>query len=126
LINNKVDFALKIRHFLSRMVFGKPWRKIAMQSKSSTPTLLIVVLIICTFPFWIGLAAGMFGIVAGVFGAVIGIIAGVFGAVFGAIGGIFGLFFDWDWPFDGFFHWNLFPLVILVLIVLLLTRSRRI
>jgi hypothetical protein len=103
----------------------RAYEKNFMQSKSSS-TLLIVLAIIFTFPIWIGLAGGLFGLVAGIFGALIGVIAGVFGAIFGAIGGIFGWFFDWDWPFGGFFHWNIFSFLIIVLIVVLITRSRRI
>ena|SRR5688572_5959348 len=97
-----------------------------MQSKSSGSIVLIVLLIVFAFPIWIGLAAGLFGLVVGIFGAVIGIIAGVFGAIFGAIGGIFGWLFDWSWPFNGFFHWNIFSILIIVLIVVLISRSRRI
>jgi hypothetical protein len=97
-----------------------------MQSKSSTSTVLIVLLIVFTFPIWIGIAGGLFGIVFGVFGAVFGIIGAVFGVVFGAIGGIFGWLFNWDWPFGGFFHWNIFTILFVVVVVLLATRSRRV
>lgn len=108
------------------MIFGTGCEKYFMQSKSSTTTVLIVLLIIFTFPIWLGIAGGIFGLIVGIFGAVVGIIAGVFGAVFGAIGGIFGWMFDWHWPFSGFFHWNVFPIIFIVLIVLLISRSRRI
>ncbi len=97
-----------------------------MQARSSTSAILITLLIILTFPVWIGIAGGLIGIVVGIFGAVFGIIAGVFGAVFGAIGGIFGWLFNWSWPFGGFFHWNVFSILAIVLVVLLVTRSRRI
>lgn len=95
-----------------------------MQSKSSTSTLLIVLLLVLTFPLWLGIAGGIFGLVAGLFGAVIGIFAGVIGAVFGVIGGIFGWVFDWHWPH--FFHWNVFTIALIAIVVVLLTRSRRI
>jgi hypothetical protein len=108
------------------MIFGNPFGKKIMQSKSSGSTVLIVLLLIFAFPIWIGLAGGLFGLVVGIFGAVIGIIAGVFGAIFGAIGGIFGWLFDWSWPFNGFFHWNIFSILIIALIVVLISRSRRI
>jgi len=99
--------------------------KKCMQSKSSTSTLLIVLLIIFTFPIWLGIAGGIFGLVVGLLGAGFGIIAGVFGAFFGIIGGIFGWLFDWHWPFDRFFHWNFFPIFFIILIVLLISRSRK-
>ena len=121
-----MNFPVNLGHFWRRMIFGTSGKKITMQSRSSSSTLLLVLIIIVTFPLWVGLAGGLIGIVAGVFGAVIGIIAGVFGALFGAIGGIFGWIFDWSWPFDGFFHWNIFSILILVLIVVLVSRSRRI
>ena len=96
-----------------------------MQRKSSTSTVLVVLLIVLSFPIWIGIAGGLFGIIVGIFGAIFGIIAGVFGAVFGAIGGIFGWFFDWDWPFNGFFHWNIATILIIAIVILLVSRSRR-
>ena len=97
-----------------------------MQSKSSTSTLLIVLLLVLTFPIWLGIAGGIFGLVAGLFGAIIGIFAGVIGAVFGIIGGIFGWFFHWDWPFSTFFRWNVFTIVAIAIVVILLARSRKI
>jgi hypothetical protein len=108
------------------MIFGIRSLKKHMQSRSSTSAVLIVLLIVFTFPIWIGIAAGLFGIVAGVFGAVFGIIGAIFGGIFGAIGGIFGWLFNWDSPFGGFFHWNIFTVLFVVLIVLLISRSRRI
>lgn len=97
-----------------------------MQSKSSTSTLFIVVLLILTFPVWLGIAGGIFGVVAGLFGAVVGIFAGIVGAIAGIAGGIFGWFFGWDWPFSNFFHWNTFTIVAIALIVVLLSRSKKI
>ncbi len=93
-----------------------------MQSKSSTSTLLIVLLIVFTFPLWLGIAGGIFGLIAGLFGAVFGIIAAVFGAVIGAIGGIFG----WDWPFSHFYHWNIFTVIAIAAVIVLISRSRKI
>ena len=122
----KVDFSLKFAAFSSRMIFGNPFQKKIMQSRNSGSTVLIVLLIVFSFPIWIGLAGGLFGLVIGIFGAVIGVIAGVFGAILGAIGGIFGWFFDWSWPFNGFFHWNIFGILIIALVVVLISRSRRI
>ena len=95
-----------------------------MQSKSSTSTVLIVLLIVFTFPLWLGLAGGLFGLIVGLLGAAFGIIAGVFGAVFGAIGGIFGWFFDW--PFNGFFRWNIFSVILIAVIIALVARSKRV
>jgi hypothetical protein len=93
-----------------------------MQSRSSTSTttILIVLLVVFTFPLWIGLAGGLFGLVVSMFGAVIGILAGVFGALIGAIGGVFGWIFDWEWhhgwPF-GFWNAKMLAIIITMLIV---------
>jgi hypothetical protein len=97
-----------------------------MQSKGSTSTLLIVLLVVFTFPIWIGIAGGLFGVVAGIFGAAFGIIAAIFGGIFGAIGGLLGWMFNWHWPFGGLFHWNFFTILFIVIVVLLVSRSRRI
>ena len=97
-----------------------------MHSKSSTPTILIVLLIIFTFPLWIGIAAGIFGVIAGLFGAVIGIFGAIFGTIFGVIGGIFGWLFDWHWPHYGFFHWNFVVILMIAAVIVLISRSRKI
>lgn len=119
-------FTLKIQHILVMHDFWTVYQKQNMQSKSTTTTLLIVLLVIFTFPIWIGIAGGILGIIAGIFGAGIGIIVGIFGAIFGAIGGIFGWLFNWHWPFGGFFQWNIVTILILAIVVLLISRSRRI
>jgi uncharacterized membrane protein len=107
------------------MVFGGHALKKIMPSRNSTSTLLIVLAIILTFPIWIGIAGGIFGVIAATFGVVFGIIGAVFGAVFGAIGGVFGHLFDWDWHF-GFFHWNIFPILLLIVVVALISRQRKV
>src|SRR6188768_4157774 len=96
-------------------------------STSSTSTVLIVLIMVLTFPIWIGLAGGLFGLGVGLFGAIIGIIAGVFGAVLGAIGGMFGWFFDWEWhswPFAFFWNVKLIVITMIVVAIILVTRSR--
>jgi hypothetical protein len=98
------------------------------RSSSSTSAVLIVLLVLLTFPLWIGLIGGLFGVVAGVFGAIFGIIAGVFGAVFGAIAGIFGWMFHWNAPWDfhfGFLGMKFFLIVAIILAVVYVSRTRR-
>jgi len=89
--------------------------------------LLVIVLCILFFPVGIALIGGAFGIVVGVFGAVFGaifgIIGGLFGAIFGFFGWIFDGIFDWNWPF-GFFSCNLFTLILIVLVIALIARSK--
>lgn len=92
-----------------------------MQTKSSTSTVLIILLVILTFPVWIAIAGGLFGMTIGMIGAAFGIVAGVFGAVFGAIGAIFGWLFNI--PF-GWTDWNLLPVILIIAVVMLATRRR--
>lgn len=98
-----------------------------MQSRSSntsTSTILIVVLLIVTFPLWIGIAGGILGGVIGIFGAVFGAIIGLFGAVFGGIMSLFGCLFSWN--FHGpFVFWNTSILTIFTIILLFVILSKR-
>jgi hypothetical protein len=100
-----------------------------MGPRSSTFSVIFVLLLIFTFPIWIGIAGGLFGLIAGLFGAAIGIVAGVFGAVIGMLGAIFGWLFDWNfhvhWPF-AFFGSGFFITMVIVLVVVLITRSKKI
>ena len=101
----------------------------------STSTILIVVLFILTFPIWIGLAGGIFGLVMGLFGAAVGIIAGIFGAIAGILGAIFGVVAElFSWIFGGIFNFDIysphisfprpFTLLLIILVAVLVMRSR--
>lgn len=103
-------------------------------SKSAS-SVLIVILLIFTFPIWIGLAGGLFGLMMGLFGAVIGIVAGFFGILGGVLGAIFGAIAEvFSWIFGGLFGWDYFPhvsfprpltLVLIVFVIVLITQSRK-
>jgi hypothetical protein len=80
--------------------------KIFHMARSSNNTALIVIILILTFPFWIGIAGGIIGLVAGAFGLVIGLVAGAFGLFAGLIGGMFGFV---GWIFDGLFDFDMHP-----------------
>lgn len=94
----------------------------------STSTVLIVILLILTFPIWIGLAGGIFGLVMGLFGAAIGIIAGILGAIFGVIGEFFGWIFGGIFDCDFYSPHVSFPrpitLLLIILVAVLIMRSR--
>ena len=49
--------------------------------------ILLVLLLIATFPIWIGVVAGLFGGAVGIIGAVFGIVVGFLGAAFGLVVG---------------------------------------
>lgn len=62
--------------------------------KKKIPWVLIIVILILTFPLWIGIVAGLFGALVGVLGAILGIICALFGSGIGlAIGGIASIIF---------------------------------
>jgi hypothetical protein len=100
---------------------------------SGTSTALIVILLVFTFPLWIGLVGGLFGMIIGLIGGAFGLVGGLFGAVFGIIGDIFGTIFGaigdgfgslFDWGFHPF-HISLPKLVWVVAVVLLVVALSR-
>ena len=103
-------------------------------SKSASST-LIVVLLILTFPIWIGVAGGLFGLMMGLFGAVIGIVAGFFGILGSVLGAIFGAIAEvFSWVFGGFFGWDYYPhisfprpltWIVIIFGIVLISQSRK-
>lgn len=58
------------------------------KKKMSTSTkVLLILVIILTFPLWIGVVAGLFGVLVGILGSLFGIIVGFGGAAIGLIAG---------------------------------------
>ena len=98
----------------------------ATRTSSSASTVLIVCLMLFTFPLWIGLGAGLFGLVAGLIGGMIGIIAAMFGAVIGILVLPFKLLFGWGHGgWFPFFHFHGFLLMAgIILLVALLLKKR--
>lgn len=98
-----------------------------MQTRNpTTTTLLIVLIVIFTFPVWIGILGGLFGIVMGLFGAAFGIVGAIFGIVFGGIGSLFGSFFHWSWhPWHfGFLGAKLFWFLFIVVLAAILLKPK--
>jgi hypothetical protein len=97
-----------------------------MAARSATSNLLIFLVLIFTFPLWIGLGAGLFGLVVGIFGAAIGVMAGIFGALVAVIVLPFKLIFGWGhggwWPH---FHVNGILIAIVIVLTALLIRKSR-
>lgn len=103
----------------------------------STSNALIIILLLLTFPIWIGIAGGLFGLAMGLFGAIIGIVAGFFGILGGVLGAIFGAIAEvFSWIFGGIFDWDvdyfphfhfLRPLAFLLIVfaIVLLSRPRK-
>jgi hypothetical protein len=96
----------------------------ARTSSSGANAILVTIVIIITFPIWIGIIGGLFGLVVGGIGGLIGIIAGAFGIVIGAIGSLIGSIFNWGpWHF-GFWNGNFFVFFIIVLVIALAIKPR--
>jgi len=76
---------------------------------------------IFTFPIWIGILGGLFGLIVGLFGACLGIIGGIFGAIFGSIGSVFGIF-NWSFPH---YHISGFLVIALIFLIVLMSRSKK-
>jgi MFS family permease len=96
---------------------------------SRTSTVLLILILVITFPVWIALAAVVFGLTVGIFGGLIGLVGGIFGAIMGLIGSLFGLIFGspdlhfgWDWP-D--FHFNRYVFFALLIVVALVISKRQ-
>lgn len=92
---------------------------------SRTPTVLLVLILIITFPFWFVLAAVIFGLVVGIFGGIIGLIGGIFGGIMGLIGGIFGVIFGFNSWHLGWPHFNGYLFFALLIIAALVINKRQ-
>lgn len=92
---------------------------------NSGTTILIILIVVFTFPIWVGIAGGLFGLIAGLFGAAVGIIVAVFGAIIGVFAAVIsGLFGGW-WP-DSHIGLNVFLAICLVLAIVMLSKVRKI
>jgi len=70
-----------------------------MSTRSSAgSTLLIVIILVLTFPVWIAIGGALIGVVAGLFGAMIGVVAALFAGAIALIALPFKILFGWgDW-----------------------------
>ena len=90
------------------------------QNMKATTTVLLVLILLITFPFWIALAAVVFGLVVGIFGGIIGLIGGIFGGIFGFDSWHMG----WNWPHFHFNKYVFFALLIIAAIAINKRQSR--
>jgi len=120
---------------IKRGVIFEYWQKTQPVMNKSTPSVLLIVVLILTFPIWIGLLGGAIGLVAGFFGLVIGLFAGGVGLVAGIFGGIVGgiaSIFSWifGWHVEGDFHpfffvFNPFLLFAVAVLIAIALRKRK-
>jgi hypothetical protein len=100
----------------------------ATKETSGSKTLLIVLILIITFPFWIAIGGVMIGLIGGIFGITFGIMGALFGGMMALIALPFKLLFGWgDWscgtsgfPGNGFVWFAL-----LIFAALVITRRNR-
>ena len=80
---------------------------------------ILVIVFFCLFFFWIPIAIGatVFGLLAGLFGAITGILGAVFGLIAGLIGGIFKLL---SFVFTAPFNWSISTPTLFILIAIIL------
>lgn len=97
------------------------------RNSSASNQVLVVLLLIITFPIWFAAGAAVLGIMAGLAGAVVGI----FGALFGVLAAI--IFLPFKLLFGGVHGWHWFPhlhfngyvLFAVIIIVALMVKRRR-
>jgi hypothetical protein len=118
------EFRLKRNIYILGIIFA-----LFDSSKFSAMTKAITFfffLFCCIFfiPVFFGVVGGVFGLIGGIIGAIFGLIGSIIGGIFSLIGGIFDFIFDWNFhPF--FFHWDVVTIVAVVLVIILLSRSKR-
>ncbi len=96
-------------------------------------TLLLALIVLFTFPVWIGLIAGGFGLIIGILGAIFGFLFGIIGAVFGVIGSLFEAIFGgllgwghhWNFFYFPHFHLNGFGIAAIIIIVAVLLNRKK-
>lgn len=97
-----------------------------MQSRSSSSTILLILILVITAPIWLTIGGILIGVFAGVFGALFGIFGALLGGFFALIALPFKLLFGSCDLFDGgWFHLSGRGFVILCVVVLIIAMSRR-
>jgi len=100
----------------------------ATKETSTSKTLLILLILIITFPFWIAVGGLIIGLIGGLFGITFGILGAIFGGMIALIALPFKLLFGWEEGSCGIwsFHGNGFVwFALLIFAVLVITRRNR-
>lgn len=100
------------------------------QTRSTSSTILLILIILLTAPVWLTIGGVMLGVVGGVLGGIFGAVFGVFGALIGAFFGLITLpfkflsgscdVFDGGWFLSGR---NLFLICLLILVVAIFRKK---
>lgn len=100
------------------------------KSSSSGSTLLMVIILVLTFPIWLALGGALIGVIAGIFGAMIGLVAALFAGAVALIALPFKILFGWgEWSWHGpgifsGFHGNGYAWLAMVIIAALIISKR--
>ncbi len=102
------------------------------RSANSTSSVLLLIILIFTFPLWFGIGAALFGVIIGLFAATFGVIVALFAAAIAIVALPFKLFFgwsngdwdDWGWHFHIGPHINGFMILAIIVVIVLALRSR--
>ena len=102
------------------------------KSSSSGSTVLIVIVLVLTFPLWLALGGALIGVIAGIFGAMIGLVAALFAGIVALIALPFKTLFGWGdwsclWPgvFSGFHDNGYVWLAMLIIAALIISKRSR-
>lgn len=98
-----------------------------------TSSLLLILVVIFTFPIWIGLAGGLFGITIGLAGGLFGMVMGLFGAIIGVVASVFKFLFMGVTGFHDFHGLHFFShpaiwmtcLIVAAIIIFSANRNKR-
>jgi hypothetical protein len=94
---------------------------------AKAPVLFVLVLVL-TFPLWIGVG-GMFfglmmGLIGGLIGAFFGLMGAIFGVVFGILGEVFHIFFGFGSWHGHHYFFNKYVFLALVIVAALVISKR--
>jgi len=102
-----------------------------MSSKNATSgstTILIVLMLIITFPFWIAMGGVIIGVIGALFGVTVGLMGAILGGTIALIALPFKLLFGWgDWScnFSGFHNNGFVWFALIIFVALIITRRNK-
>ncbi len=100
----------------------------AARTTSSTSQVLLVILLVITFPVWFAAGAALLGVAAGLFGAVIGILGAIFGVFMTLLTLPFKILFGWShagWHWFPHLHFNAFVMIAVIIVVALIIKGKK-
>ncbi len=110
------------------MVFATYGKRNAMSQRSQSSTLLLILILVITFPVWLVVGGVLFGVIAGVLGALIGVFGALLGGFFALLALPFKILFgDWGILDGGIFHFrdNTLTIIAILILAALVVRRQR-